>query len=157
MQDYMEGHPHDIARQEREADAMPETDQEQRDRLWNLFREAYGPRPGGRGAQEVWEQDWLGYFVTSWDLQPKTLGTLQVGDDDDGGYDQLSARLVPAAWKAEEIQKWVDLTYPAQHCQHSYDCCGHTYGGRGRWAYGPEMYLGEWKLITVLRSYRVNI
>jgi len=26
--------------------------------LWDKFREIYGPRPGGRGAQARWERKW---------------------------------------------------------------------------------------------------
>lgn len=31
------------------------------DPRWEAFRNEYGPRPGGRGAQERWERDWEVY------------------------------------------------------------------------------------------------
>lgn len=38
--------------------------------LWSKFREVYGPRPGGRGAQERWERAWEQYQKDNAPKQP---------------------------------------------------------------------------------------
>lgn len=37
---------------------MTVRDEMARNTLWDRFRQQYGPRPGGRGAQERWEREW---------------------------------------------------------------------------------------------------
>lgn len=125
--------------------------------LWEKFREEHGPRPMGVAAQSVWEKDWDAYMVAHWPTQPKSLGCITCEEDEYGGYMTIGSYLVPKGWNDTAVDAWVGQKMPAEHCQHSYDCCGRTYGGKGRWKWGPEMYMSDWALITVARGYRVNI
>ena len=53
--------------------------------------------------------------------------------DDYGGHTTVwSLWFAPEWWTPEQIRQAVSFHLPAEHCQHSYDCCGRYYGNRGR-------------------------
>lgn len=44
----------------------------------------------------------------------------------------IAPYFVPDWWDSEDIARVVEEKFPAEHCQHEHDCCGHWYPGRGR-------------------------
>ena len=61
----------------------------------------------------------------------KILKSTLVYTDDDGYGDSYDVNLlikVPAGWGRARVNAYARDRFNS-HCQHSYDCCGHFYGG----------------------------
>lgn len=69
------------------------------DPRWEAFRKEYGPRPGGRGAQERWERDWEAYKLK----HPVKTVTLELTKD------ELKAVRRMVRERHKEIEGWLKL------------------------------------------------
>lgn len=63
---------------------------------------------------------------------------------------------VPEDWTLERAQAAIDERIEPQYCQHSYDCCGHFYGGRAT-VIGENYLHSGTKVVWVQRSYVQNV
>lgn len=63
---------------------------------------------------------------------------------------------VPADWTLERAQAAIDKRIEPEYCTHSYDCCGHFYGGRAT-VIGEDYLHGDTKVVWVKRTFVQNV
>lgn len=71
-------------------------------------------------------------------------------------YHKVFPVFVPVDWTLERAQNAIDERIEPDHCQHSYDCCGHFYGRRAKVISEDYLY-GDNKVIWVKRTYIQNV
>lgn len=83
--------------------------------------------------------------------------SMTVEFDDYGGIQhRVFAMLAPAEWDRTQIAKTVEQRFPAQHCQHSHDCCGRFYPGRAE-LLGTASYANNKQIVFILITYTQNV
>lgn len=88
---------------------------------------------------------------------PQWLGGFTREDGEYGdSRTHYSVWKLPEHMTDDEIGPWVEANFPATRCQHSYDCCGNFYRGKGVWSY-VEDGLGSKSEIIVRQTASANI
>lgn len=88
------------------------------------------------------QRSYISDFIMRWEraceLEPPRIVTSGREDHDDDGYGGSYTRYhvceVPLDWSDEKIAEWVRDHFPAYHCEHAHDCCGHYYPSSATWA-----------------------
>lgn len=77
-------------------------------------------------------------------------------DNYGGTYHSVFPAWVPAEWDDERVRNAIWELVPGERCEHSYDCCGRYYGGRGK-VLGSTYFDSETKIVWVQRTYVQNV
>lgn len=75
--------------------------------------------------------------------------------DEEGqaSYERVIVATIRRNWDSRDMSDFLEEHMPAEHCQHSYDCCGKFYASRGR-VYQVDTELGT---ITFRQDVRQNV
>ena len=77
---------------------------------------------------------------------------LRIERDDGETFERLSIFHLDPDVPDAEVEAWVADSFPARHCQHSYDCCANYYPDKGVFWRVP--YRAR---LVVHQTYRLNI
>jgi len=55
-----------------------------------------------------------------------------------------------------DMDEWVRDEFPAERCQHEYDCCGRFYPDTGTWLDANET-CEDGRLVIIKQNWRMNV